>query len=76
MHGKNIHALVGVGYHVPDVLLLDQTCIPLRKRGLRIDGICFAVEGGDSIDSKIFTQYKPIGPTARKSVQRRLLNHL
>jgi hypothetical protein len=31
-----IHALLSVGYHVPDMLLFNHACIPLRKKGIRI----------------------------------------
>jgi hypothetical protein len=33
VHIKNIHALFGIGYHVPEALLLNHAPVPLRKKG-------------------------------------------
>jgi hypothetical protein len=57
VHVKNIHALFGLGYHVPNVLLLDHAHVHLRKKSIRVNGVCFVVEGGDTIGGKISTQH-------------------
>ncbi len=55
VHVKNIHALLHVGNHVTHTYLLDNACIPLRKKGQWVDGVCFVVEGSDSVGGKVST---------------------
>ncbi len=52
---KNIHALLHVGNHVTHTHLFNQTCVPLRKNARWVDGVCFVVEGSDSVGGKVST---------------------
>ncbi len=49
--------LLSVGYNVSDTLLFDRACIPLRKKGWRINGFWSFSEGDNSIGGKISTQH-------------------
>jgi hypothetical protein len=52
---KNNHALLRVSNHVMHMHLLDHACVPLRKKGRWVDGVCFVVEGSDSVGGKVST---------------------
>jgi hypothetical protein len=52
---KNIHALLHVDNHVMHTHLLNHACTPLGKKGQWVNGVCFIVEGSDSIGGKVST---------------------
>jgi hypothetical protein len=52
---KNIHALLPVSNHDTHTHLLDHACVHLRKKGQWVDGVCFVVEGSDSVGGKVST---------------------
>jgi hypothetical protein len=52
---EDIHALFCVGDHVSHMLLLDHARVPLRKKRLWVDGVCFVIEGSNSVSGKVST---------------------
>ena len=55
VHVENIHALLRVGDHVTHMHLLDYAHVPPGKKGRWVDGVCFVVEGSDSVSGKVST---------------------
>jgi hypothetical protein len=55
VHVKNIDALLRVGDHVMHMHLLDHARVPMRKKGQWVDGVCFVVEGSESVGGKVST---------------------
>jgi hypothetical protein len=50
---KDIYALFCVGDDVSHMLLLDHACVSLRKKCQWVDGICFVIEGSNSVSDKV-----------------------
>ncbi len=55
VHVEDIHALLCVSDHVLHTHLLDHACVPLRKKRQWVVGVCFAIEGSDSVGGKVST---------------------
>ncbi len=52
---KDIHALFCVGDHSSHMLLLDHAYVPLEKKCQWVDGVCFIIEGSNSVSGKVST---------------------